>query len=134
MQRESGDPMRSAFSMITAIFVIVLMATVAVFILNISAKSVKATVLQYRHEQAILYARSYTELAVMGATANASLTTINGTTSIADGNYTINVTITDINKTTGSPTSFILIDVDVSYTDNEVGGSVTYHKRTLQKL
>ena len=124
--------MRSAFSMITAIFVIVVMATVAVFILNISAKSVKATVLQYRHEQSILYARSYTELAIMGATANASLTTITGTTSIADGNYTINATITPI---TGS--AFIIIDVDVSYTDDEVGGSaspVTYHKRTLQKL
>ncbi len=129
MQREGGDPMRSAFSMITAIFVIVVMATVAVFILNISAKSVKATVLQYRHEQAILYARSYTELAVMGATANALLTKISGT---ADGNYMINATITPI---PGS--AFIIIDVDVSYTDDEVGGSaspVTYHKRTLQKL
>ncbi len=124
--------MRSAFSMITAIFVIVVMATVAAFILNISAKSVKATVLQYRHEQAILYARSYTELAVMGATANASLTTITGTTSIADGSYAIDVNITSIPNS-----AFIIIDVDVSYTDDEVGGGaspVTYHKRTLQKL
>ena len=120
--------MRKAFSMVTAVFVIVLMATVAAFILNISSQSVKSTVLQYKREQAILYARSYTELAVMGATANASLSTIGGT---VDG-YTISTNITPI---TGS--AFILVDVYVSYTDDEVGGSgspVTYHRRTLQKL
>ena len=64
--------MRKAFSMIMAIFVILLMATVGAFILNISAKSVKSTLLQYKREQAILYARSYTELAIMTATTNTS--------------------------------------------------------------
>ncbi len=120
--------MRKAFSMITAIFIILLMSTVAVFILNTSAKTVKSSVLQYKREQAILYARSYTELAVMGATANAALTTITG--SIDD--YSITTTIAPI---VGS--DFIIVDVDVSYPDDEVGGSaspVTYHRRTLQKL
>ena len=62
--------MRKAFSMITAIFIILLMATVSALIVNISAKTVKTTTMQYRHEQAILYAKSYTELAIMFATAN----------------------------------------------------------------
>lgn len=64
--------MRKAFSIVTALFVIVLMATVGAFILNISAKSVKATVINYKKEQAVLYAKGYTELAIMAATANDS--------------------------------------------------------------
>ena len=115
--------MRKAFSMITAIFIIVLMATVGAFILNISAKSVKSTVLQYKREQAILYARSYTELAIMEAST--------GTNSISGsaGDYTINTTSTAI---TGS--DFILVDVTVSYPDYDNSVPVVYFRRTLQKL
>ncbi|MBD3790873.1 MAG: type II secretion system protein [Campylobacterales bacterium] len=57
--------MRKGFSLITAIFVMVLMATLALFILNLSAKVTKETSAQYYQEQAALLARSYTELAVM---------------------------------------------------------------------
>lgn len=67
--------MRKAFSMFTAMFVMILMASLAVFILNISSKAVKATVVNYKKEQAALYAKSYTELAIMAATANDSNTT-----------------------------------------------------------
>ena len=128
MQREGGDPMRNAFSMLTAIFVIVIMATVGTFILNISGKTLKETVLQYRHEQAILYARSYTELAIMGRTANPNLNSITG--GIAD--YSISLSIIPV---ASSP--FILVDINVTYQDDDLGGSaspVTYFRRTLQKL
>jgi len=57
--------MRKAFSMVTAIFVIVIMATVSSLVFNLSGKMVKSTTLQYRHEQAAFLARSYTELAVL---------------------------------------------------------------------
>ena len=57
--------MRKAFTMITAIFVIVIMATVAMLVLNLSGKTVKETTIQYRKAQAMLLARSYTELAVL---------------------------------------------------------------------
>jgi len=57
--------MRKAFSMITAIFVIVIMATLAAFVLNLSGKITQTTAAQYRQEQAALLARSYTELAVL---------------------------------------------------------------------
>ena len=51
--------------MITAIFVIVIMSTVAMLVFSLSGKMVKGTAIQYRTEQAALLARSYTELAVM---------------------------------------------------------------------
>ena len=57
--------MRNAFSMITAIFVIVIMSTIAMLVLSISGRTVKETTIQYRQEQAALLARSYTELAVL---------------------------------------------------------------------
>ena len=49
--------MRKAFSLITAIFVIVLMATVAAFIMNLSGKMVKGTTVQFQREQAVLLAK-----------------------------------------------------------------------------
>jgi type II secretory pathway pseudopilin PulG len=67
---------RPAFSMLTAIFVIVIMATVAGFIMNLSGKMVQETVTQYKKEQAILYAKSYTEYAIMAATAQNCVKTI----------------------------------------------------------
>ncbi len=57
--------MRNAFSLVTAIFVIVIMATLAAFVFNLAGKTVQETTAQYREEQAALLARSYTELAVM---------------------------------------------------------------------
>ena len=58
---------KKAFSMITAIFVIVIMATVSSLIMNITGKTIKATTQQYQKEQAQLLARSYTELAILYA-------------------------------------------------------------------
>ena len=61
--------MRKAFSMLVAISVILVMSTVAVLILGISGKTIGETTTQFKREQAILYAKSYTELAVMRAMA-----------------------------------------------------------------
>ncbi len=57
--------MRNAFSLITSIFVIVMMATVSILVFSVAGKMVKETTVQFRKEQAMLLARSYTELAVM---------------------------------------------------------------------
>jgi hypothetical protein len=76
---------RKAFSMLTAIFVIVIMATVAVLVLNMAGKIVKETTAQYQKEQAMLLAKSYTEYAIMSvmsndrsATGNDCIENING--------------------------------------------------------
>lgn len=92
--------------MVTAIIVIVIMATVAILIMNLSGKTVKETTAQYHREQAMLLAKSYTEYAIMAVMANDRttncLTDIDGqvkidessTVTVANGNgYQIRVRI-----------------------------------------
>jgi hypothetical protein len=61
---------REAFSLITAIFLIVLMGSITMYVMSLSGKIVKETTAQYKKEQAMLLAKSYTELAIMTVTAN----------------------------------------------------------------
>jgi len=61
---------RQAFSLITAIFIILLMATVASFVMSLSSKIVQETTAQYQKEQAVLLAKSYTEFAIMTVMSN----------------------------------------------------------------
>ena len=56
---------KKAFSMVTAIFVMFIMASLTALIMNVTGKTVKATTHQYQKEQAMLLARSYTELAIL---------------------------------------------------------------------
>jgi len=149
--------MRKAFSMITAIFVILLMASVGAFIMNLSGKMVKGTVAQFQREQSMLLAKSYTEYAIMAVTANdhksaSCLNNITGNYGGSDG-YNINVNISYIGNsdlhsnctplstaviTPKSPLN-IIVDVSVSYKelDHPLGASapdITYHRRSLQKI
>jgi hypothetical protein len=102
--------MRKAFSMITAIFIIVLMATVAAFILNLSGKMVQETTTQFQREQSMLLAKSYTEYAIMAVTANEHnstncLNNISGAFGDSDGDGTAD---------------FYNIDVNISYIGNDI--------------
>ena len=153
---------RKAFSMLTAIVVIVLMATVAVLIMTISGKIVKETTAQFQREQSVLLAKSYTEYAILAVTANDRNTTTNcirdidgsiGTNPSNGNGYRIRVRIAYIgnagevgncattrifSQTVVTPTTplNIIVDVYVEYKDpdNTSGPWVTYHKRTLQKI
>ena len=155
---------RKAFSMITAIFIIVLMASVGAFIMSLSGKMVQETTAQYQREQSMLLAKSYTEYAVMAVTANEHntnncLNNISGG-AISDGSggyiYNIDVNISyigndanlggvstcrilanDVN-TSDSPLN-IIVDVFVRYKelDHPAGTNapdITYHKRRLVKI
>ncbi len=62
--------MRDGFSLLVAIFTIVLISLVGAYIFHASSATVKEGELQYKKEQAMLLARSYTEYAVMAITAN----------------------------------------------------------------
>ena len=121
--------MRKAFSMITAIVIIVLMATVSAFVMNLSGKMVQSTTTQFQHEQSVILARSYTEYAVMAVTANdhTANTCLNNITGGMgdDGTgtpvYDINVTISYIGTPTANlhpncnltaPTSNTVIELD----------------------
>lgn len=142
---------REAFSLIMAIVVIVLMATVALLIMTMSGKMVKTTTAQYQREQAVLYAKSYTEYAIMGVMANDRNTTtcLNNINATVD-NYTIKTIISYIGNvevssctnvvsnaivTPGSPLN-IIVDVFVSYPDADHPDdlNMTYHRRSLQKI
>jgi type II secretory pathway pseudopilin PulG len=154
--------LRSGFSMLIAIMALVLIAFLSSIVLSISSKMIKETTNQYQHEQAQLYAKSFTEYAIMALTANdrtqTCLEDIDGV--IGDPNngngYRIRVRMAfigngigkgDVSKcsstrqlennvtTTKSPLSAI-IDVYVEYKDpdNTSGAWFTYHRRTLQKI
>ncbi len=149
--------MRKAFSMITAIFVIVIMSTIAIFVMNLSGKSVRATTAQYQRAQAMLYAKSYTEFAVMAVTAHDRTTncveTIEGNISnINEGGYAIQTHIAYIgpsteigncstrqlstNVTTKETPLTIIVDAYVDYKnpDNTSAPKITVHRRTVQKI
>ena len=143
---------REAFSMLTSIVVIVLMATVAILILSMSGKLVKETTSQYQREQAMLLANSYTEYAIMAVTANDRsvncLRTINGT---ANG-YSARIEISYVGTTAeigncsntrklgivpaGSITPLsIIVDAYIDYKDlDNADLTITYHRRTIQKI
>jgi len=155
---------RNAFSMITAIFVILMMATVGAFIMNLSGKMVQETTSQYRKEQAILYAKSYTEYAIMAATAQTCIRNINsdidGTAAqvLQGQGYRVEVKVQYLGNNSActdkigtnivrpnSIDSIILIDTYVHYREsahpnaiNSVAWGadpgITYHRRTLQRL
>jgi len=80
---------RNAFSMITAIVMIVLMSTVAITVMSLSGKMVKGTTVQFQREQAILLAKSYTEFAVMAISANDRNATGGNCLTDIDGNNII---------------------------------------------
>ncbi len=144
---------RKAFSMLMAIFVIFIMASIGTLVMSLSGKLVKETTAQYQREQAVLLANSYTEYAVMAVTANDRstncLSTINGTWN----GYSARIEIAYIGTASvisncdderelgtvsvGSDTPLtIIVDAYVDYKDldNLGGQNMTYHKRTVQKI
>ncbi len=75
--------MRKAFSMFTAIVVLLMMTSIAALVFNTAGKITKETTSQYRKEQSMLLAKSYTEFAILAIqghdmTTNGCLKTITG--------------------------------------------------------
>ena len=153
---------RKAFSMLTAIFVIVIMATVGAMVMSLSGKMVKTTTAQFQREQSMLLAKSYTEYAIMAVMANSragagqcidQINSVNVLGPFNNGGYNVNVQIAYIGNgsvgvgnctrilnnaanTANSPLNIIL-DVYVTYRelDNPYNNQIiSYHKRTLQKI
>ena len=155
--------MRPAFSMITAIFVIMVMASIGAFVMDLTGKMVQETTTQYRKEQAILYAKSYTEYAIMAATARNCIQKITADVGgdaddVKHGQgYRVEVRVRYLGANSTCPNQFgtlnipapdsvILIDTFVRYRNPEspqaINGEewdatnpgITYHRRTLQLL
>ena len=154
---------KKAFSMVTAIFVIIIMASITALIMNVTGKTVKATTQQYQDEQARLLARSYTELGIMYALYYDRTSTPDCLETITDsfkgydirvefhyiGNSTIlngcGRTLAKVAPTDGTWTSSstgfektlsLVLDTYISYSDldDSLNRPITYHRRSIQKL
>jgi len=153
---------KRAFSMVTAIIVIFIMATVSALILGVSNRTLYATTAQYQKEQARLLARSYTELAMLyiihyDRDANGNcIQKVNAQFGDPNNPYYIEANIqyignsallpncaTNITKdwNVTSPTGFdssisIIVDVYIKYADlnNPLDRNITFYRRTIQKL
>ena len=151
---------RKAFSMIMAIALIIIMATLTVLITNVTGKIGKETTAIFKKEQAIILAKSYTEYAILAVSANdrknnPCIETINGTIGNPDTGFGYEVTTTisyigDIDVATcnnvlssavqhDESKLSVIIDVYVRYkevvhTDLANSPWFTYHNRSLQKI
>ena len=150
---------KKAFSMVTAIITIVIMATLTSLIMGVTGKTMKATTQQYQKEQATLLARSYTELALMyvssydrtGGDCMENVTAHFGepfplgydiTTRIQYIGKASSLTgctsvIATLNGVSGfDETMSIIVDTYVRYRDldDPLNRDTTFHRRSLQKL
>lgn len=149
---------KKAFSMVTAIVTIVVMATLTALIMGVTGKTLKATTQQYQKEQAALLARSYTELALMYVSSyDRSLDCIETITGHFGPAYPYGYDIitniqyigkdselTNCSKTiaTLSGTGFhetmsIIVDTHILYRDIDdptTDRNISFHRRSLQKL
>ena len=152
--------MRKGFSMIMAIFVIVIMSAIGALVLSLSGKSVNATTAQYQRAQALLYAKSYTEYAILAVSAhdrhvnNNCVETIKGTIGNWNkGGYSVWVQISYIGPdseigmcrkarqlsthvTTKTTPLTLIVDTYVYYKNinNPSAPKLTVHQRTVQKI
>jgi len=65
MKKQHFTPLRPAFSMLTAIAVMLIMGLLSGYILNTSAGTGEETFAQYHKEQAVLLSEAYTEAAIL---------------------------------------------------------------------
>ncbi len=156
--------MKKGFSLLVAIFTIILLSLVASYIFYASSTVSKVGNLQYQKEQAMLLARSYTEyaiLAIQGHNRDNSgncVESINANLGpnptigegyrvivkiyyIGNDKYLKNCTniVAKLNDSNSADTLMALIDVYVKYKDllhpNKAAAPwITYHKRSLQKI
>jgi len=154
---------RRAFSLLVAIFVMVIMSSVSILVMSLSSKILQNTTAQYQREQAILLAKSYTEYAIMAIMSNDRVNTTcldkieaevgeSGSSDRGEG-YRVRVSIAYIGDanvagctnvlssavTTPQSPLNVLINVYVDYKDinnPNISNSqwITYHRRTLQKI
>ena len=155
---------RSGFAMLMAIFVIVIIGTLMGLMISMSTSSVKRTTNLYLKEQATLIAKSATEYALLKISGTdrttGCITRIDSTYDPAgNGSPIFNIAIdiryiglsggnaanecaaseniiTNANVTAAESKGSVLMDVIV--TSNEetlnIGETISYHRRTLQKL
>ena len=140
--------MRKGFSLLTAIFVMLLIGSVLYLTLTLAAKATKQTADIYLKEQARLLARSATEYELLrisgfdfsggGCYTGENYTfegiDVNATIRYIGNNFPASCALAGANAIqTIDSNGTILLDIVVSYTDPSTGEQVRFHRRTIQK-
>ena len=147
---------RGGFAMIMAIILIVVLSTIMAIMLELTQKTTKETTNLYLKEQAVLLAKSATELALLEISGHkrgqrgkinclhqVNAVYPNDTSPIFEINTTIRYIglncqrgLSNYIKTIDTPESngSVLIDTTVTSTNNTSIQTIRYFRRTLQKL
>jgi len=136
-------------AMIMAIFFIVIIATIGALSLQLTTQTTKTTTDVYLYEQAALYAKSATELALLDISKSPPCSDLN-TTYTQDNIYNITVNLRYIYNsnascnanggtlyttvTTPEQNGSVLIDVAVDVNNTVTTEPIRYFRRTIQKL
>jgi len=112
--------LRSAFSMIVAIFVIVMLSIVASYIFYASSSVAKEGDIQYKREQAMLLARSYTEYAVLAIMGNGDRNNTVNNRCLTNINAIIGNSQNDVNRGLGYQVNVVITYIgDSKYLSNQ---------------
>ena len=139
---------RSGIAMIMAIAVIVIISTIMALSISLSTQTTKSTTDIYLYEQAILYAKSAQEFALLNIAKNGCTNTYNYTFGNAgEIQYDANVTMSYIYSApvtgctqyitikTPEQNGSVLMDVSVTLHDPSISSEpIRYFKRTIEKL
>ncbi len=138
--------MRPAFTLLSAIFLMVLIAVLLMLSLSLSSQTVKQTGDLYLREQAQLLAKSSTEFALLAISGHNNKTNCINSISLSYQNFSINMRLRYLGSglpaacnTLGAPivtkesNGTVMIDTIVSYTDPVTSEQVRFHRRTMQK-
>lgn len=155
MQRQNNilkQKKRPAFAMILAIALIILIATVMVATLSVSAESSQRNIDAYLHEQEYFITKSATEMALLMVSehnrSSGCLNSINLQYPPSNTIFDVNITIQYIglncsnaaanlvnNIDTAESRGTMVIDVVVTPNENiNITTPLSFHKRTIQKL
>jgi type II secretory pathway pseudopilin PulG len=146
----SSKQNRSGFAMITAIIVVIIIGGLMAFSLSLVAQTGKRTTDLYLYEQAVLYSKSASELALLDIAQGGACTTVfpslNSIPAIYDVNLTVKYVYYDDPLTVGineSPCGTIVVNtpeqngsvlMDITVTTNEGTEPIRYFRRVMQKL
>jgi len=143
MQRKNNllTPHRSAFAMITAIIVVMIIGGLMAFSLSLVSDTTKRTTDLYLYEQTVLYSKSVAELALLDIAQNGCTNNFNTT---FNGIYDANVSMKYIyNSVVSGCDSYFTVDtpeqngsvlMDITVSTNEGTEPIRYFRRVIQKL
>ncbi len=138
--------MRPAFTLLSAIFLMVLVAVLMMLTLSLSSQTSKQTSDLYLQEQAQLLAKSSTEFALLAISAHDNSVDCVNSMSLNYAQFNIYMKMyylgsglpaacdtLDNGIGTAESSGTVIVDTTVTYQDQETKETVRYFRRTIQK-